>query len=355
MQPINPTIKGRGTPLNPPNRFQPLSVELEADVEQLDPAEIPPPQTVYLKDTARSIITHNDSPDVGFEYSINAYRGCSHGCIYCYARPTHEYLGFSAGLDFETKIMVKEAAPQLLREAVSAPRYEPKVLSISGVTDCYQPVERKLELTRRCLQVLAEFRNPCGLITKNAMITRDIDVLREMAAWGGSVAILSVTTLDPHVQRLMEPRTSTPRRRLEAVEALAKAGVPVGIMIAPVVPGLTDHEMPQILKSAASAGAQFAGYVPLRLPFAVKDLFADWLGRHFPDRKDKVLNRVRELRGGKLNDSDFHTRMKGFGVWADQFETMFKVAKRKSGMEGGYPELSTGHFRKPAGPQMTLW
>ena len=355
MQPIHPTIKGRGTPVNPPNRFQPLSVEFDADVEQLDPAGVPPPETVYLRDAARSIITHNDSPDVGFEYSINPYRGCAHGCVYCYARPTHEYLGFSAGLDFETKIMVKEAAPDLLREAMSARGYEPKVLSISGVTDCYQPVEKKLELTRRCLRVLAEFRNPCGLITKNALITRDIDVLREMGEWGGCVAILSVTTLDNDVQRLMEPRTSSPRRRLEAVEALAKAGIPVGIMIAPVVPGLTDHEMPQILKSAASAGARFAGYVPLRLPFAVKDLFADWLGRHFPDRKEKVLNRIRDLRGGKLNDSNFESRMKGFGVWAEHFETMFTVAKRASGMEGGYPDLSTAAFRRPAGPQMTLW
>jgi DNA repair photolyase len=229
------------------------------------------------------------------------------------------------------------------------------VLSISGVTDAYQPVERTLQLTRRCLQVLAEFRNPCGLITKNALITRDLDLLRDMNEWGGCVAILSVTSLDNDVQRVMEPRTSSPRRRLEAVEAFAKAGIPVGIMIAPVVPALTDHEMPRILKSAASAGAQFAGYVPLRLPFAVKDLFTDWLDRHFPDRKEKILNRIRDLRGGKLNDANFNTRMTGSGVWAEQFKTMFDVAKRASGMRGEYPSLSTTHFRPPAGPQMTLW
>ena len=352
---IQPTINGRGTPVNPANRFQPLDIVRDLDVEQFDLGERPPPETIYLRDAARSIITRNDSPDVGFEFSINPYRGCSHGCIYCYARPTHEYLGFSAGLDFETKIMVKQEAPQLLREALSSPRYEPKVLSISGVTDAYQPAERTFHLTRRCLEVLAEFRNPCGLITKNALVTRDLDLLRQMNEWGGCVAILSVTTLDNDVQRVMEPRTSTPRRRLEAVEAFAEAGVPVGIMIAPVVPGLTDHEMPRILKSAASAGAQFAAYVPLRLPFAVKDLFADWLGRHFPDRKDKVLNRIRDLRGGKLNDSNFTTRMRGFGVWAEQFERMFDVAYRASGMKGEYPELSTEHFRRPTGPQMTLW
>ncbi len=351
---IEPTIRGRGTAANPPNRFQPLSIAPDDDA-QLDPADAPSPQTVFLRDTARSIIAHNDSPDVGFEHSINPYRGCEHGCVYCYARPTHEWLGFSAGLDFETKIMVKEAAPDLLREALSARSYTPKTLSISGVTDCYQPVERKLQLTRRCLQVLAEFRNPCGLITKNALITRDADVLKEMAAWGGTVAILSVTTLDADVARKMEPRTSAPARRLAAIDALAKAGVPVGVMIAPVVPGLTDHEMPQILKAAADAGAVFAGYVPLRLPFGVKDLFADWLARHFPDRRDKVLNRVRDLRGGKLNDSNFNTRMKGFGVWADQFETMFKLARRKAGLDNPYPDLSVDHFRKPAGPQMTLW
>jgi DNA repair photolyase len=355
MNLIQPTLKGRGASLNPANRFQPLTLEQDAESAQLDPAEQPPPQTFYLRDAARSIITRNDSPDVGFEFSINPYRGCSHGCIYCYARPTHEYLGFSAGLDFETKIMVKEDAPQLLRDTFSAPRYDPKVLSISGVTDAYQPIERTLQLTRRCLQVLAEFRNPCGLITKNALITRDLDILRQMNEWGGCVAILSVTTLDNDVQRLMEPRTSSPRRRLEAVESFAKAGIPVGVMIAPVVPGLTDHEMPQILKSAASAGAQFAAYVPLRLPFAVKDLFTDWLDRHFSDRKEKILNRIRDLRGGKLNDSNFNTRMTGFGVWDKQFQTMFDVALRASGIRGEYPSLSTTHFRKPAGPQMTLW
>ena len=354
---INPTIRGRGAAGNPKNRFERLSVEFDPDVTQLEPSEegAPAPETIYLKDHARSIIAHNDSPDVGFEYSINPYRGCSHGCIYCYSRPTHEFLGFSAGLDFESRILVKEDAPQLLRKELSAPRYKPVVLSISGVTDCYQPVERKLQVTRRCLEVLAELRNPCGMITKNHLITRDIDLLSQLAAHNAAVAMLSVTTLDSDLSARMEPRTSSPRRRLAAVEALAKAGVPVGVMVAPIVPGLTDHELPAILKAAADAGARFAGYVPLRLPLAVAPLFVDWLGRHYPDRRDKVLNRIKDLRGGKLNDSNFNSRMRGEGIWAEQLKAMFELAKRKAGMTAPFPDLSTAAFRRPPGAQMTLF
>lgn len=358
MQPILPTIKGRGAAGNPPNRFEPVAFEPDGDAldEELTGEDAPAtPRTVYLKDTARTIIASNDSPDVGFMHSVNPYRGCSHGCIYCFARPTHEYLGFSAGLDFETKVLVKEDAPQLLRKELSAPRYEPTPLSISGVTDCYQPVERKLKLTRRCLEVLVECRNPAALITKNHLITRDIDLFAELAKIQGVITILSVTTLDPDLARIMEPRTSVPQRRLDAMRALSSAGVPVGVMVAPVVPGLTDHEMPKILEAAADAGACFAGFVPLRLPWAVAPLFEDWLARHFPDRKDKVLNRIRDLRGGKLNDGNFHTRMHGQGVWAEQFKTMFELAKRRAGLDGPSPELTTKHFRPPAGPQMTLW
>jgi DNA repair photolyase len=358
MAPELPIIQGRGTSMNPPNRFVPFRVDddfehLEGDETFLK--ERARPKTTYYVDSSKSVIATNESPDVGFTHSINPYRGCSHGCIYCYARPTHEWLGFSAGLEFETNIMVKRDAPELLRRALSAPRYEPTTLSVSGVTDCYQPVERKLELTRRCLRVLAEFRHPVGVITKNHLVTRDADLLGELATVGAAVAILSLTTLDPDLTRVMEPRTSVPARRLAAVEALAKAGVPVGVMVAPVVPGLTDHEMPAILKSAAGAGATFAGYVPLRLPLAVAPLFEDWLGRHFPDRKDKVLNRIRSLRGGKLNDSNFGSRMRGEGQWAEQIKTMFDLAKRRAGLDNPYPHLSTAAFRKPAGPQMTLW
>jgi DNA repair photolyase len=360
MSLILPTIHGRGSADNPPNRFMPIAFEVDGaamDATIAEEGELPRPQTVFLKDTARSIIVNNDSPDVGFTYSINPYRGCEHGCIYCYARPTHEYFGLSAGLDFETKIFVKEEAPQLLREALYSPKWEPTTVAISGVTDCYQPVERRLQLTRRCLQVLAEFRNPATVITKNHLVTRDVDVLSELAAQKLTVVMLSVTTLDAELGRKLEPRTSSPRRRLEAIEVLAKAGIPVGVMVAPVIPGLTDHEIPSILKAAADAGACTAGYVPVRLPFAVKDLFADWLAAHYPDRKDKVLNRIRSIRAGKLNDSNFHTRMRGHGQFADQFQQIFKIARRKAGLDGPFPELSKVAFKRPprAGDQMRLF
>ena len=347
MQSIQPTIKGRGAAHNPPNRFERMHVEPDAEGYNLDDGEQAPPQTIYLRDSSRSIIVKNDSPDVGFTHSINPYRGCSHGCVYCYARPTHEYLGFSAGLDFETRIMVKEDAPELLRKELSSGRWEPTMLAISGVTDCYQPVERKLEVTRKCLKVLAEFRNPVGMITKNHLITRDIDLLSELASFNAAVAMVSVTTLDAELARRMEPRTSAPRRRLEAIEALAKAGISVGVMVAPVIPGLTDHEMPMILKSAADAGARFAGRVPVRLPLAVAPLFEAWLERHYPDRKDKVLNRIRSMRGGKLNDSNFNSRMKGEGIFAEQISKMFKLAARKTGLDKPFPGLSVEHFRRP--------
>ncbi|HWF18874.1 MAG TPA: PA0069 family radical SAM protein, partial [Verrucomicrobiae bacterium] len=262
-------IPHRGASENLPNRFE--KIHLERD-EDWNPDEDVLPQTQFLRDHSSTIIATNDSPDVGFEASVNPYRGCEHGCIYCYARPTHEYLGFSAGLDFETRIMVKDRAPELLRAELSSPKWKPKTISISGVTDCYQPVERKLKLTRGCLQVLAEFRNPVGIVTKNHLVTRDIDVLSELARYNCSVVFVSVTTLDTDLRKVMEPRTSPPASRLAAIEALANAGIPVGVMVAPVVPGLTDHEMPNILAAAVKAGAKFAGYVTLRLPYAVAPL-----------------------------------------------------------------------------------
>ena len=351
---VLPTIHGRGAADNPGNRFE--RIAFEPDMELLDIEERPAPSTVYLRDNSRSIIVTNDSPDVGFTHSINPYRGCSHGCIYCYARPTHEYLGFSAGLDFETKILVKEEAPQLLRKELGSPRWEPKMLAISGVTDCYQPAERSMRLTRRCLEVLVEFRNPVGMITKNHLITRDIDLLSQLASHGSAVAMVSVTTLDVELARRMEPRTSAPARRLAAIKALSDAGIPVGVMIAPIIPGLTDHEMPRILEASALAGARFAGCVPVRLPLGVAPLFEEWLQRHYPDRKDKVLNRIRELRGGKLNDSNFGSRMKGQGVFAEHIQSVFKLAVRKAGLDNPFPKLSTEHFRRPeTGGQMTLF
>ena len=234
-----------------------------------------------------SIITRNTSPDVGFETSLNPYRGCEHGCIYCYARPTHEYLGFSAGLDFESKIMVKTNAPELLRAELESPRWQPQTLVLSGVTDPYQPVERKLRITRGCLEVLAKFRNPVAIITKNHLVTRDIDILRELAACNAVAVNVSVTSLDPTLQRVLEPRTTSPQGRLDAIEQLRAANIPVGVMVAPIIPGLTDHEVPKILDACAKAGAQFAGYTIIRLPWAVAPLFEHWLEEHFPDRKEK--------------------------------------------------------------------
>lgn len=355
--PILESIPGRGTTLNPPNRFQTLHVEDDFDQieNQEDFLAHRNHPTQYLIDTSKSIIATNDSPDVGFTHSINPYRGCSHGCAYCYARPTHEWLGFSPGLDFETKIMVKLAAPDLLRKELTSPKYHPVCLSMSGVTDAYQPVENKLKLTRRCLEVLAGFHNPVGIITKNHLVTRDIDLLKVLAADHAAVVILSITTLDQDLTRRMEPRTSVPKRRLDAIRALTAAGIPAGVMIAPVIPGLTDHEMPAILQAAADAGATFAGFTPLRLPYAVAELFENWLAVHYPDRKDKILNRIRDLRGGKLNDSTFGTRMRGQGLWAEQLKSIFHLAQRTSGLTAPFPTLSTSAFRLPPSPQMTLW
>ncbi len=341
---VTDPIRGRGAAGNPGNRFEVLQYEKGPD-DCLE--DSPAPATQFLRDASRSLITFNDSPDVGFDASINPYRGCEHGCVYCYARPTHEYLGFSAGLDFETRILVKEDAAELLRRELSSPRWQPRVLGLSGVTDPYQPIERRLELTRRCLQVLAEFRNPVTVITKNRLVTRDVDALGELARHQSAAVFLSVTTLDGELARKLEPRASQPAGRLAAVAELAAAHIPVGVLVAPVIPGLTDHEVPAIIDAARQAGAEFAGYVVLRLPFAVKDLFEKWLEQHFPEKKDKVLGRIRELRGGKLNDARFGSRMRGEGVLAGAIKDLFHLACRKAGMRGRGPALSTAAFRRP--------
>jgi DNA repair photolyase len=344
--------RGRGATANPANRFEPL--RYERDPEWTDP-EDPSLQTQLFRDTSRSIIAYNDSPDVGFDTSVNPYRGCEHGCVYCFARPTHEFLGFSAGLDFESKILVKEDAPELLRRELSAPRWKPQPLAMSGVTDPYQPIERRLQLTRRCLQVLVEFRNPVVIITKNHLVTRDVDLLAELARDGAARVFLSITTLDGHLVRIMEPRASQPARRLAAIEVLSKAGVPTGVLTAPVIPGLNDHELPSIIAAAAKAGAQSAGYVPLRLPYGLGPLFEHWLTQHFPDRKEKVLNRLRALRGGRLNDANFGSRMRGEGIFAEQIADLFALACRRAGIEGRGQPLSTASFRVPSAAQLTLF
>jgi DNA repair photolyase len=348
MESFTPSApKGRGASSNPANRFERVAVELEVPGPDRVPTEL-------LRDGSRSIIATNDSPDVPFSASINPYRGCEHGCIYCYARPSHEYLGFSAGLDFESRILIKEDAPELLRKELSSSRWKPQVIALSGNTDCYQPAERKLEITRRCLAVLAEFRNPVGVITKNELVTRDIDHLQALAEHGAVAVSLSITTLDGELARKMEPRASHPRDRLKAIERLTAAGIPTSVMVAPVVPAVTDHEIPRILEAAAAAGAQTAGYVLLRLPGAVAGLFESWLAEHFPDRKDKVLNRVREMRGGQLYDPTFGSRMRGEGVFAEQIHATFLTFRRRYGLDRPRPELSTAAFRRP-GEQLALF
>ncbi len=360
--PPSPAIHGRGASWSPANRFEKLHVDLgDVDVVQIDqereqpssaaatyavPGERPRRATQYFRDGTKTIISRNNSPDVGFETSVNPYRGCEHGCIYCYARPTHEYLGFSAGLDFESKIMVKTEAAELLRSELESPRWKPQVLVMSGVTDPYQPVEKKLRITRGCLEVLAEFRNPVAIITKNRLVTRDLDLLCELAGFGAAAVNVSVTSLDPKLQRVLEPRTSSPEARLDAINQLRAAGVPTGVMVAPIIPGLTDHEVPKILKACAQAGAQFAGYTIVRLPWAVAPLFEHWLEEHFPDRKEKVLGRIRDLRGNdRLNNSQWHLRMTGEGIFAEQIASLFEIGCRRTGI-GERPKLSTASFRR---------
>ena len=338
-------------PSNPTNRFASVTNER---FEDYDPTEDPAPRTQFIPDASATLINYNDSPDIPFTASLNVYRGCEHGCAYCYARPTHEYLGFSPGLDFETKIVVKYHAPELLRQELASPKWKPQCLAMSGVTDCYQPVERKLQLTRRVLEVLLDFHNPVGIVTKNHLVTRDVDLLAELAKLNAAVVYISITTLDPELTPKLEPRASLPKMRLAAIKTLHEAGVPVGVMLAPMIPGLNDHEMPNILAAAAAAGAQSAGLVPLRLPFAVKDIFSDWLTRHFPDRKENVLNRIRSLRGGKLNQADFGARMRGQGIWAEQLQQMFHVATRRAGLNQRDYQLSTEHFRRPGETQLRL-
>ena len=344
--------RGRGSAENPANRFDRLHYEPDPDV---DPAEQPAPRTQFLRDSTRSIITTNDSPDVGFSASLNPYRGCEHGCAYCYARPTHEYLGFSAGLDFETRIVVKEDAPELLRAELSAAKWQPQVLGLSGVTDPYQPIERRLQLTRRCLAVLAEFRNPVAVVTKNHLVARDTDLLGKLARDNAAAVFLSITTLDGDLARVLEPRASQPAGRLAALQELQRAGVPVGVLVAPVIPGLNDHEIPAILSAAAQAGARHAGFVVLRLPYGVADLFTAWLERHLPDRKDRILGRIRDLRGGRLNDARFGQRMRGEGVLAEQIKALFDLGSRQAGIVGRGPQLSTASFQRPGGTQRLLF
>ncbi len=312
-------------------------------------------ETKFYVDTTRDILAANDSPDIGFTYSINPYRGCEHGCIYCYARPSHEFLGFSSGLDFETKIMVKRDAPELLRQAFMKKRWEPQVVAMSGNTDCYQPVERTLKITRRCLEVFLEFRNPVGIVTKNFLITRDLDILSELAKLNLVSVAISITSLNQELTRKMEPRTSSPAKKLEAIEMLAKNAIPVGVLVAPVIPGLTDEEIPSILREVSTRGATFAGLQMIRLPYAVKDLFTDWVRREFPERENRIVTRIKDVRRGKMNSSNFKERMRGTGETAKAIHQLFYASCRKYHLGNGKSNLATDKFRRPVGMQTEIF
>ena len=342
-------LRGRGIAAAPANRFESFALERDQEFEDRDP------RTRFYRDVSRSIVSRNQSPDVPFETSLNPYRGCEHGCSYCYARPTHEFLGLSAGLDFETKIFAKSDAADLLRRKLDSAAWKPQVLALSGVTDPYQPVERRFGITRSCLEVLAEFRNPVGIVTKSALVRRDIDVLQRLAQFRAASVTLSITSLDPELARRMEPRAAQPDARIAAVRALASAGIPVGVNVAPIVPGLNDHEIPAILQRSAEAGARWAGYMVVRLPYGVKELFEEWLAVHYPDRREKVLNRLRSLRAGKLNDPHFGSRMVGRGFFSEQLRDLFELARRRAGLQRKGDALSCAQFRRPRGTQLALF
>ena len=359
--PTSAAPRARGAGENVANRFESLHVTLDEPLVD-DDGNLIEPRTVFYRDDSQSIIAYNDSPDIPFRAGCSPYRGCEHGCAYCFARPYHEYLGFSAGLDFETKIMVKPRAAELLRAALSKKSWQPQPVTMSAITDAYQPIERRLGLTRQCLEVFAEFRNPVALITKNHLITRDIDVMRELVKHRAISACVSLTTLDVELSKVLEPRASRPSRRLDAIAQLTAAGVPVRVLTAPLIPGLTDHEIPALLKAAAEAGAIGAGYTIVRLPHAVAPIFEQWLERHLPGQKDKILGRIRELRGGKLYDSKWGERMSGEGPLAEQIRTLFEVSRRRAGLDSRRrlaveqitDELSTAAFRVPTA-QMDLF
>jgi DNA repair photolyase len=336
--------KGRGADSNPHNRFETFHVEVDEDAWVDN--EPRPLKTIFMNDDSQSVLSSNDAEDLSFEYGLNPYRGCEHGCAYCYARTYHEYLGLSAGLDFESKIIVKRNAAELLEKTFAKPSYKPGLISLSGVTDCYQPVERKLGITRACLEVLARFRNPVIVITKNALVTRDIDHLAELAQYNAVAVYLSITTLDSGLARILEPRASSPRARLEAMRELSARGIRVGVSAAPMIPGLNDSELPAILEAAAQHGASFAAYSMVRLPGAVADVFSSWLERFKPMAREKILGRIRALHDGKLNSNEAVARMRGTGSAAVQWKALFATCCRKHGLDQGTPKMPPTFFRR---------
>jgi DNA repair photolyase len=350
-------MRGRGARSNASGRYEPEVREAVDDGWTHDDAEPVRLVTTLTPEKAKVIISRNDSPDVGFSASINPYRGCEHGCIYCYARPAHAYMGLSPGLDFESKLFFKPDAARLLEAELSNPRYRPELIHIGGNTDPYQPQERKLRITRQVVEVLVRFRHPFSVITKSALILRDLDLLAPAAAEGLVRVAVSITSVDRRLSRSMEPRAATPDKRFDAVKRLTDAGVPVTVMFAPCIPGLNDHEMEAVLERAAAAGATGAGYVALRLPLEIKDLFREWLESDHPDRARRVMSLVRQMRGGKDYDARWGSRMKGEGPIANLMATRFRAAKKRYGLDQGWGELDLGKFRVPprAGDQIDLF
>jgi DNA repair photolyase len=336
----------RGTTLEIKNRFEPTHYAAFDDGWESMGMELPVVPTQFIVDHSKSILYKNDSPDVGMGYSINVYRGCEHGCAYCRARPYHEYLGFNAGIDFESKIVVKHDAPELLRKTFDSPKWLPEVVMMSGNTDCYQPAERTYKLTRQVLEVFLEYRNPVSILTKNALILRDLDLLKELASMNLVSTLLSITTLDRELRRKLEPRTSTAEMKLRAIAELSKANIPVGVMVGPIIPGLNDNEVPTILKAAGEAGATRVAHTILRLPHAVAPIFINWLKTNYPEKADRVLTRIRMIRGGKLNDPNFGTRMSGLGGYADYMHTLVQAISNKYNMNQPREPLARHLFRR---------
>lgn len=339
--------KGRGARSNATGRYEPETVEAFDDGWEDTDAEVTPLRTTLTPEHARTIIARNTSPDVGFDRSINPYKGCEHGCIYCYARPSHAYMGLSPGLDFESRLFFKPEAARLLEQELCKPRYVCRHIHIGGNTDPYQPVERDLKSTRSVLEVMRRFNHPFSIITKSVLIARDADILGAMGREGLATALVSITTLDRGLARAMEPRASTPAKRLEAVARLADAGVPVGVGFAPVIPGLNDHEMEAVLEAAAKAGATWSMYVTLRLPLEIKDLFREWLADARPERAARVMSLIRQTRGGRDYDPDWSQRMKGTGPVAQLIETRYRAAVKRYGLDGPRPVLDLTRFRVP--------
>ncbi|TWC64093.1 PA0069 family radical SAM protein [Herbaspirillum sp. SJZ099] len=364
IHPSQVARKGRGAVTNLRGRYESVSREAFDDgwqamaqareregADDMDDADEPAPlKTIVTEETAKSIISRNSSPDLPFSLSLNPYRGCEHGCIYCFARPSHSYLGLSPGLDFESRLFAKTNAPELLLRELARPSYVPDTITVGINTDAYQPIERELKLTRRVLQVLHDWGNPVALITKSSLIERDIDLLAAMAAKRQAIAAVTITTLDPAIARTLEPRAASPMRRLRVIRTLAEAGIPVSVSIAPVIPFITEPDLERVMEAAIEAGAGQAGYIVLRLPWEVSPLFRQWLQAHFPERAARVMNRIQDMRGGKDYDANFATRMRGVGAWADLLQQRFEKASRRLGLthrNRAFATLDASQFRRP--------